>query len=85
MRIYRFSIHSSDGVAREDTGRMALSDDNAARAFAKAMIRDILRDGAKQYEGWLMAVAQGARALCSIPFREADKPARSPTRSRNAG
>ena len=69
MRIYRFSIYNSDGIAREDTGRMALSDDNAARAFAKAMIRDILRDGAGQYRGWTMDVAQGARAVCSIPFR----------------
>lgn len=70
MRIYQFSIHGSDGVAQEDTGRMALTDDNAARAFAKAMIRDILREGAHQYQGWTMAVAQGARDVCTIAFSQ---------------
>jgi hypothetical protein len=41
---------------------MALSDDNAAQAFAKAISSDILREGANQYKGWTMAVKQGARA-----------------------
>jgi hypothetical protein len=34
-----FSIHNADGSNREIAGRMALTDDNAARAFGKAMIR----------------------------------------------
>jgi len=33
------SIHNADGSNREIAGRMALTDDNAARAFGKAMIR----------------------------------------------
>jgi hypothetical protein len=41
--IYWFSIRSADGSDRETTGRMALADDNSARAFGKAMIRDMMR------------------------------------------
>jgi hypothetical protein len=33
--IYCFSIHSADGGDRETCGRMALANDNAARAFGK--------------------------------------------------
>jgi hypothetical protein len=36
MQIYRFSIQNADGSDRETTARMALRDDNAARAFGKA-------------------------------------------------
>jgi hypothetical protein len=37
-----FDLHV-DGNHREMAGRMALADDNAARAFGKAMIRDMMR------------------------------------------
>jgi hypothetical protein len=67
--IYCFSIHDTDGSAREVTGRMALADDNAARAFGKAMIRDLMHGDARQYAGWTMDVAKGTRSVCSIPFK----------------
>ena len=49
-------------------GRMALADDNAARAFGKAMIRDMMLGDTPRYAGWTMDVAKGARPVCSIPF-----------------
>jgi CheY-like chemotaxis protein len=66
--IYRFSIHNADGSDREVTGRMALRDDKAARAFGKAMIRDMMRGDTPRYADWTMDVAKGARSVCSIPF-----------------
>jgi hypothetical protein len=66
--IYRFSVHNADGSGREIAGRMALTDDNAARAFGKAMIRDMARGDAARYAGWTMDVAKGTRPVCSIRF-----------------
>ncbi len=68
MRIYCFSIYSVDGNDRETAGRMALADDNAASAFGKAMICDMMRGDTPQYAGWTMDVAKGTRLVCSIPF-----------------
>jgi hypothetical protein len=66
--IYRFSIHNADGSGREIAGRMALADDRAARAFGRAMIRDMARHEAARYAGWTMDVAKGTRSVCSIAF-----------------
>jgi CheY-like chemotaxis protein len=66
--IYCFSIHNADGNDREVTGRMALADDNAARAFGKAMIRDMMRGNTPRYAGWTMDVAKGTRPVCSLHF-----------------
>jgi hypothetical protein len=66
--IYRFSTHNANGSDREATGRMALADDNAARAFGKAMIRDMMLDDTLRYAGWTMDVAKGTRPVCSIAF-----------------
>ena len=68
MLIYCFSIHSVDGNDRETTGRMVLADDDAARAFGKALIRGILRRDTPDYSDWTMDVAKGTRLVCSIPF-----------------
>jgi CheY-like chemotaxis protein len=65
--IYWFSIHNADNTDRETTGRIALADDNSARAFGKAMIRDMIR-GDSKYAGWTMDIAQRARTVCSLPF-----------------
>jgi CheY-like chemotaxis protein len=67
--IYRFSIHNADGSDCEATGRMALRDDKAARAFGKAMIRDMMRGDTLRYVDWTMDVAKGAHPVCSIPFK----------------
>src|SRR5664280_1135494 len=42
MLIYHFTICNADRSDREEAGRMALRDDKAARAFGKAMIRDMI-------------------------------------------
>ena len=55
---------------------MPLADDNSARAFGKAMIRDMMR-GETIYAGWTMDIAQRARPVCSLPF----PPERIPTPS----
>jgi hypothetical protein len=68
MLIYCFSIRNAEGSDQEATGRMALADDNAARAFGKAMIRDMMRGDTSRYAGWTMDVAKGTRPVCSIPF-----------------
>jgi hypothetical protein len=57
--IYRFSIHNAEGSDREATRRMALADDNAARAFGKAMMQDMRRRDTPRYAGWTMDVAKG--------------------------
>jgi hypothetical protein len=49
--IYYFSIHNTDGSDREIARRMALADDNAAPAFGKVMIRDMVRGDATRLGG----------------------------------
>jgi hypothetical protein len=69
MQIYRFTIHNVDGSDREETGRMALRDDNAARAFGKAIIRDIMTGDAARYANWTMNISRGVRReVCRLPF-----------------
>jgi hypothetical protein len=47
---------------------MALADDGKALAFGRQVIRDLMREGAEQYAGWTMNVAEDERAVASIPF-----------------
>lgn len=68
MLIYRFTIHNVDGSDREEAGRMALCDDDAARAFGKAVIRDLMIGDATRYAGWTMNITKGGHAVCCLPF-----------------
>jgi hypothetical protein len=68
MLIYHFSVHNADRSDHEATGRMALTDDKAARAFGKAMIRDMMRSDTARYADWTLDIAKGARSVCSIRF-----------------
>jgi hypothetical protein len=68
MVVFTFSIHNADRSSCETAGRMALTNDNAARAFGKAMIRDIMLGDNQRYSGWIMDVTKGERLVCSIPF-----------------
>jgi hypothetical protein len=69
MQIYRFTIHNIDGSDFEETGRMALRDDNAARAFGKAIIRDIMTGDAARYANWTMDISRGVRReVCRLAF-----------------
>ena len=74
MLIYNFSLHNADGSDREYAGRLPLADDNAARAFGKAMIRDMMLGDTPRYAGWTMDVAKGTRPVCSIPFPTEQSP-----------
>ena len=68
MSIYHFTIHNANGSDREEAGRMALRDDNAARAFGKAIIRDKMLGDAARYVGWIMDITQGERAVWCLPL-----------------
>jgi hypothetical protein len=68
VQIYHYTLYDVEGSYREDTGRMALRDDNAARAFGKAIIRDVMSGDAARYDGWTMKVTKGSRAVCSLPL-----------------
>jgi hypothetical protein len=69
MQIYRFTIHNVDGSHIEETGRMALRDDKAARAFGKAIIRDIMTGDAARYANWTMDISRGVkREVCRPSF-----------------
>lgn len=69
MLVYHFTIHNVDGTDREETGRMALRDDNAARAFGKAIVRDMLTGDSARYAGWTMNISSRVRGeVCRLSF-----------------
>lgn len=45
-----------------------MANDNAARAFGRAMLRDMMSGDTPRYAGWTMDVAKGTRSVCSILF-----------------
>ena len=67
MLPYHFSIRDR-GTKLENLGFDAFDNDAGAVAFGKQVIEDLLRDESKQYVGWVMDIAQDARAVVSIPF-----------------
>ena len=69
MQTYRFTIHNIDGTDSEETGRMSLRDDKAARAFGKAMIRNIMTGDTARYANWTMDISRGfRREVCRLSF-----------------
>ena len=68
MSIYSFSIRDGDGSDREVLGFIGLLNDYAALAFGNDLIRDMLRDNADQYAGWMMDIAEGERDVCGVAF-----------------
>jgi hypothetical protein len=68
VQIFHYSLYDVDGICREETGRMAIRDDNAARAFGKAIIRDMMEGNAAQYLGWTMKVTMAGRSVISLPL-----------------
>jgi len=73
MPAYSFVVRNSDATELEGLGGMALADDGMAVAFGKQVIRDLMREGAEQYAGWTMNVAQDERAVATIPFDRPDQ------------
>jgi hypothetical protein len=67
MLAYSFAVRNS-ATEIEKLGSMELANDDAALAFGKRMIRDLMREGAEQYPRWTMDIAEDERAVASIPF-----------------
>ena len=67
MLAYSFAVRNG-ATEIEKLGSMALANDDAALAFGRRMIRDLMREGAEQYAGWTMDVAEDERAVGSISF-----------------
>ena len=67
MPYYRYVAYSSNSKA-EDLGSMEFRDDVEARAFGNQVIRDLIGTRAEHYYGWTLDIAEGERALPSIPF-----------------
>ena len=42
---------------------MALSNDAAALAFGKQIIRDLMHSDSEQYTGWIMDITEGERSV----------------------
>jgi hypothetical protein len=68
VRNYVFIFDSHDGVDREETGQIELSDDEEALAFCELVIREMMQNGSRQYEGSAMEVYDGGRSVCRIPL-----------------
>jgi hypothetical protein len=67
MPYYRFVAYTSKSTA-EDLGSMEFRDDVEACAFGNQVIRDLIGTRAEHYYGWTLDIAEGERALPSIPF-----------------
>lgn len=67
MLQYHFSIRNS-GTELEELGFDGFNSDAGAIAFGKRVIEDLMRNDPEQYFGWIMDIAQGVRAVASIPF-----------------
>jgi hypothetical protein len=69
---YSFVVRNNDATEIEKLGGMALANDGEALAFGKRVIRDLMREGAEQYAGWAVDVAEDERAVGSISFEQPD-------------
>jgi hypothetical protein len=58
--------HTSNNA--EDLGSMEFRDDVEARALGNQVIQDLIGTRAEHYYGWTLDIAEGERALPSIPF-----------------
>jgi hypothetical protein len=63
---YLFSLHNDTQV--EKLGSMALYDDDAALAFGKQIIQDLLSKDDEHYSGWTVEITEGDRRVAAIPF-----------------
>ena len=72
MPAYSFVVRNNGATEIEGLGGMTLADDREAFAFGKQVIRDLMREGAEQYAGWTMNVAEDERAVASIPFNQTE-------------
>jgi hypothetical protein len=64
---YRFKAHDIR-TGSDKIGAAVLADDDEAVAFAKRVIRELIRTDAKLYTTWTMEVTAGKRSVASVPF-----------------
>jgi hypothetical protein len=68
MPNYRFKAHDR-GAGAEKSGAAVLADDDEALAFAKRVIRELMRQDTKRYTtSWTMEITAGTRSIASVPF-----------------
>jgi hypothetical protein len=68
MPAYLYSARKN-GSQREELGSIELPSDAGARAFAKRMIADILRDNPRNYSGWTLEIIKEGRAVAGLPYK----------------
>jgi hypothetical protein len=66
MPYYRHVAYSSNSKAK-DLGSMEFRDDVEARPFDNQVIRDLIGTRAEHYYSWTLDIAEGERALPSMP------------------
>jgi hypothetical protein len=66
MISYQFNLHNYTRV--EELGCMMLVDDDAALAFGKQVIRDLLDNDDEHYIGWTLEITEDERRVASIGF-----------------
>jgi hypothetical protein len=67
MPNYQFKAHDVR-TGSEKIGAAVPADDDEAVAFAKRVIRELIRTDAKLYTTWTMEVTTGKRSVASVPF-----------------
>jgi hypothetical protein len=68
MPRYYFGVRNGHFI--HDPSGTILPDDEAARAFAKKVIEQLMQHGdARQYAGWTIDITTDDRTVGSIPFR----------------
>jgi hypothetical protein len=66
MISYQFNLHNDTRV--EELGSMTLVDDDAALAFGKQVIRDLLDNDNEHYSGSTLEITEDERRVASIGF-----------------
>jgi len=68
MSSYRFVTRDHVSQADELLGAISLSDDAIACEFGAHIIRDLIKEAPSRHAGWTLEIADGERAVATIPF-----------------
>jgi len=71
MQHYHF-VMVDDHARMEALGSLALADDGDALAFGEQVIRELMDENARRYDGWTMDITGGRRAVASLLFDPAE-------------
>jgi hypothetical protein len=73
VRNYHFIFENNDGSGREETGQIELSDDDEAFAFGEQVIREMMQDSSRHYEGCAIELYEGGRIFGRVPLENYQK------------